>query len=167
MSLNKKQLSIYAVCFITVAGVAFGLTYKITAKKDKPAAITVTEQGTKENPFQVALKKDNKDPVDLLIKTGDYVQFNSKDGGEHQIIQGKPTTEHGNTSPANNEHIESDSRPEQSKALDSGIIKPDEGYLLQFNKTGKYEFHDNYSHEYTITIIAYDPNKKAEDNKIQ
>lgn len=105
--------------------------------------------------YEVALKKGIKEPIDLLISTGDYIQFNSKDGREHQIIQGASTkTEHGGD-------------PHVPSPLDSGVIKADEGYLLQFNNIGKFEFHDNYDHNITITIIAYDPNKKAGNNKIQ
>jgi plastocyanin len=153
MSLSKKRLALFAVCFLVASSVAFAISFKLSSKQAKPVATTGLAQGTKENPYNIDLKKENKDPIDLLIKTGEYVQFNSKDGGEHQIIQGASTnTEHGATL-----HVPS--------PLDSGVIKADEGYLLQFSKTGKYEFHDNYDHKYTITIIAYDPNKKAEDNK--
>lgn len=91
----------------------------------------------------VAIKKSNDQPIDLLIKSGEYVQFNSADGGEHQIVQGDGhNTTHG------------------EGALDSGVFKGDEGYRLQFSKIGKYEFHDNYDHDYTITVIVYDPNNK-------
>lgn len=116
--------------------------------------------GGKEKPYEVELKNGNDKPVDLLINKGDYVQFNSKDGRDHQVIQGLATnTEHGDTAPDANEHsADAGSRP-AADVLDSGIIKPDEGYLLQFNKIGKYAFHDNYDHAYTITVIVYDPSK--------
>lgn len=155
MSLSKKskwkpsgkRLILGAVSFILLASLAFAVSYSF-ASTGKPAEKPAV--GTRDNPHQVALKKENEDPIDVLIKQDDYVQFSSKDGGQHQIVQGK----HGNT-----EHSES--------LLDSGVFNSDEGYLLQFKEGGKFEFHDNYDHDYTITIIAYNPNAKTEDSKIR
>ncbi len=185
MSLNKvknslpntrKQAIVTLLIVVVALGIGFAASYTLAQKSESsqqskaadqlPAGRLPDKDG--KAVYEVQLIRGTKEPVDLLLKTGDYVQFNSKDGGEHQIIQGKNTnTEHGDTAPATNDHAEAGDRPEKAKALDSGIIKPDEGYLIQFNNTGKYEFHDNYDHDYTITVIVYDPNKKAEDNKIQ
>lgn len=132
------------------AGIAFAATSQFSEKSEKSAQLSTQVRGTKENPHQIELAKANGDPIDLLIKTGEYVQFNSKDEGEHQIIQGASTmSDH-----APSEHVPS--------PLDSGVIKADEGFLLQFKTRGKYEFHDNYDHDYTITIITYDSNKKID-----
>ncbi len=167
---RKSKIGITIILIITL-GIGFTASYALAQKSKSSRQTTPTNQlpsgrlPDKDGRavYEVQLIKGTKAPVDLLLKTGDYVQFNSKDDGEHQIIQGRNTnTEHGDTSPANNEHIEDgESRPEKAKVLDSGIIKGDEGYLLQFNSTGKFEFHDNYDHDYTITVIVYDPNGKT------
>lgn len=142
--------------FVLVTGITFAITSSVASDSEKTSAVTPSLLGTKDKPYEVALTKDNKGPVDLVIKTGEYVQFNSKDGKEHQIVRGVATEEHGATSTGH-----------ESSKISSGVIKSDEGYLLQFNEVGKFEFHDNYNHHYTITIIVYDPNQSAEDTKLE
>lgn len=159
MSLSKilkNPLLIFVGGFVVVSVAAFAVTYTMSAKSEKTstASIVTNAQGTKEDPHQVALLANNKDPVDIIIKKGEYIQFNSKDGKDHQLIQGAHSKEHGPTG-----HTPS--------PLDSGIIKGDEGYLLQFKETGKYDFHDNYNHNSTISVLVYDPTKSAEDIKLK
>ncbi len=154
MSLSKQKFFLPLLTFIIIGSLAFGVLYTVSKDTQKPAS-SESAQGTKQNPYQVSLKKENKEPVDLLIKKGEYVQFNSSDGEDHQIIQGASTNEeHGPT-----EHVPS--------PLDSGLIKSDEGYLLQFKETGKYDFHDNYDHDYTISVLVYDPAVKSSAPEIQ
>lgn len=98
--------------------------------------------------ISVDLRKENKDPIDLLIKKGEYVQFNSKDGQQHRIVK------------AADEH-------DEGGAVDSGVFGADDGYLLQFNETGKFAFRDKLDQDYIITVLVYDPNKNPEDNKIK
>lgn len=170
LPVSRQQKISVLVILVLALGIGFGVSYTV-AQKSKPipkAGDTASSAGRLADKdgkavYEVQLKKVNKEPIDLVLKTGDYVQFNSKDDGEHQIIQGLATnTEHGESSPGQNEHAEANgSRPEKTKALDSGVIKADEGFLLQFNTQGKYEFHDNYDHDYTITVIVYDPNGKT------
>lgn len=131
----------------------------LTSERSEPAV------GSKQNPHQVSLTKSQEAPIDLLIDVGDYVQFNSKDGGEHQIIQGKPTADHGHDEYADAVHGEA--HGEAASPLDSGIFKADEGYLVQFNDIGKFDFHDNFNHHYAITVIVYDKDKKIEDTRIE
>lgn len=166
-----KQTAGIVLIAVVALGVGFAASYTLAQKSKTssptqaasqlPAGQLASKNG--KPVYEVQLRKGTKQPVDLLLATGSYVQFNSKDDGEHQIIQGKNTnTEHGNTAPASNDHMTGDSRPEEAKVLDSGVFKGDEGYLLQFKNPGKYEFHDNYDHGYTITVLVYDPSKKAE-----
>ncbi|MGI9027830.1 MAG: cupredoxin domain-containing protein [Candidatus Saccharimonadales bacterium] len=101
--------------------------------------------------YSVDLRKENKDPIDLLIKKGEFVQFNSKDGQQHQIVKGGHSSgEHGG-----------------GGMVDSGVFDADEGYQIQFNEVGKFDFHDNLDRDYTITVIVYDPTKSLEDIKIK
>lgn len=175
MSSNKETFRKF-VPFVAggllVAIISFASVYAVRSGVEQPvnsnvASATVDKPalGSKENPHLVSLTKDQTQPVDLLINVGDYVQFNSKDGSEHQLIQGKPTADHGHDEYADAVHGEAHGATDSP--LDSGIIKADEGYLLQLNRVGKYDFHDNYNHNYAITVIVYDKNKKLEDTKIE
>ena len=174
MSLNKdmlKRLGPIVAGGVVVAIISFGAVVAIRSDNSQVASNTTTGRtanpvlGSKENPHQVSLTKDQTEPVDLLINVGDYVQFNSKDGSEHQIIQGKPTADHGHDEYADAVHGEA--HGDTVSPLDSGVIKADEGYLVQFKDIGKLEFHDNFNHDYAITVIVYDKDKKLEDTKIQ
>jgi plastocyanin len=173
MSSNKeriKKFGPFVAGGLLIAMISFGAAYAIRSTTEGPLASTpsTTQQptlGTKQNPYQVSLTKDGEEPIDLLINVGDYVQFNSKDGGEHQVIQGKPTADHGHDEYADAIHGEEHGKTDSP--LDSGVIKADEGYLLQFKNVGKYEFHDNYNHHYAITVIVYDKDKKLEDTKVE
>lgn len=159
MSLSKyvkKPLLLLAVGFIVVVGAAFVITYELSSSSDKPPVSSTSPLGTKENPHEVALTSDNQEPIDLVVKTGEYVQFNSKDGKEHQIVNGSSSEQHGATSTGH-----------EGSELSTGIIKSDEGYLLQFNEVGKFDFHDNYNHHYTISVLVYDPSKSAEEIKLK
>lgn len=152
--MSKKQILVSLAGFLVFAGLGFGISYKLSSTTEVPTSGSAATEGSKDNPHQLALSKADKDPVDLLIKKGDYVQFNSKDGSQHQIIQGASTmAEHGPT-----EHVPS--------PLDSGVFNGDEGYLLQFKEIGKYEFHDNYDHDHTITIVVYEPGSRPADIKL-
>lgn len=148
---NTKFTLILLALFIASLGFAISFTVaKNNVAKTKSGDIIANGRLENKNGkavYEVALRSENKDPIDLLIKKGEYVQFNSKDGGQHQIVQGR----HGNT-----EHAK--------QALDSKVFNGDEGYLIEFKATGKYEFHDNYDHDYTINILVYDPNA---DTKVQ
>ncbi len=174
MSSNKemvKKFGPFVAGGLLIAILSFGAAFTIRNSAEESVSNTsssVTEDatlGTKENPHIVSLTKDQTKPVDLLINVGDYVQFNSKDGSEHQIIQGKPTADHGHDEYADAVHGEAHGATDSP--LDSGVIQADEGYLVQFNTIGKLEFHDNYNHDYAITVIVYDKDKKIEDTKIQ
>ncbi|MES2876676.1 MAG: hypothetical protein V4678_04380 [Patescibacteria group bacterium] len=175
MSSNKdtlKKLGPIVAGGVLVAIISFAAVIAIRSGNEESAVSNTTSNvtddstlGSKENPHQVSLTKDQTKPVDLLINVGDYVQFNSKDGSEHQIIQGKPTADHGHDEYADAVHGEEHGATDSP--LDSGIIKADEGYLVQFKEIGKLEFHDNYNHDYAITVIVYDKDKKIEDTKIQ
>lgn len=143
---GRKERVSMLVLLTAVLVTAFTVSYlmaKPASTETKAGSITSSGRLADQNGkpvYEIELKKENKDPIDLLIKKDEYVQFNSKDGGQHQIVQGG----HDNT-----EHAQ--------QSLDSTVFSGDEGYLVQFKKTGKYEFHDNYDHDYTMTIIVYEP----------
>lgn len=175
MSSNKEAIKKFGPVVaggLIVAIISFAAVFTMqnangqTATNNTVASATDnTTLGSKENPHVVSLTKDQTEPVDLLINVGDYVQFNSKDGSEHQIIQGKPTADHGHDEYADAVHGEAHGATDSP--LDSGIFKADEGYLLQLKNVGKYEFHDNFNHDYAISVIVYDKSKSAEETRIK
>ena len=175
MSSNKstfRHLIPFVAAGIFVAVASFVMVFAARSGDDsvRANAALANERskaavGSKQNPHQVSLTKSQEAPIDLLIDVGDYVQFNSKDGGEHQIIQGKPTADHGHDEYADAVHGEAHGTA--VSPLDSGIFEADEGYLVQFNDVGKFDFHDNFNHHYAITVIVYDKDRKIEDTKIE
>ena len=168
---HMPKLTPLVIGVVAAALIGFGAIYALRSGNNNSvtanAQLTTSNStiGTKQNPHLVALTKDQKAPIDLLVDVGDYVQFNSKDGGEHQIIQGKQSVEHGHD--ALSDATNGEEHGTSASPLDSGIIKADEGYLVQFKNVGKYEFHDNYNHHYAVTVIVYDKGKKIEDTKIE
>ncbi len=168
MSLSNNRLIAAVVIGGLIAAVAsFGVIYGLRSNSTIFGTVeqVTSALGSKQNPHEVALTGDSTKPVDILINVGDYVQFNSKDGKEHQIIQGKPTVDHGHEELA--DAIHGEDHGTTFSPLDSGVIEADEGYLVQFNSVGKYDFHDNYNHDYAITVIVYDKDKKLEDTKVE
>ncbi len=130
------------------AGISFAVAQKFGGHDTKSTAKA-------ETPIHyVDLTATNTDPIDLLIKKDEYVQFNSKDGNKHQIVQTglTHTAEHSSAS---------------NSLADSGVFKNDEGYLLQFKDIGKFEFQDKPNSTYTITVIVYDPTKSVDDVKLK
>ncbi len=105
------------------------------------------EKVTSSNNHMVALLKDKADPEIVLAKVGDYVQFNAKDGKEHNLSQGS-----GNAVDENHAHAE--------KGLESGVFKGDEAYKIQFKKVGIYAFHDHFNPNTYIRVIVDDKNER-------
>lgn len=129
--------------------ISFAVVSRLNHKPTATNAGVITTDG--KTIHNVDLRKDNNQPIDLLVNTGEYVQFNSKDGGKHQIVAG------GHTGGDHGGHGQ----------VDSGVFNDDQGYLLQFKEIGKFDFHDNLDRDYTITVIVYDPSKSAEDSKLK
>lgn len=102
-----------------------------------------SEKVTPSNTHIVSLLKDKADPEIVLANVGDYVQFNAKDGKEHNLSQGS-----GNAVSENHAHNEI--------GLESGVFKADEGYKIQFKKVGIYSFHDHNNPDMYIRVIVDD-----------
>ena len=92
----------------------------------------------------VALSASGADPANLLIKTGEYVEFDSKDGKTHDIASGI-----GNGDGEKHDH--------QQGEVESGDFGPDEGYLVLFKTVGTFYFHDHLYPNINESIGAYDP----------
>jgi plastocyanin len=129
-----KRVFIIIFVSLLTAGLAFYCVEKLLILKASASA------GSK-NVHMVSLLKDKADPDIVLIKVGDYVQFNSKDGKNHDLEQG-----HGEAYGDVHQHIDS--------AAGSGNFKADEAYKVQFKKVGIFEFHDHYNPKIHITVVA-------------
>lgn len=92
----------------------------------------------------VSLQNNKAVPDALTVKTGEYVQFNSKDGKSHQIASGSGSA-YGNS------HVH-----QSQGGIDSETFGPRDGYKVQFKKAGTYEFHDNLNPKIFITVVAYE-----------
>jgi plastocyanin len=95
------------------------------------------------NVHMVSLLKNRADPEIVIVRVGDYVQFNARDGREHNLSQGS-----GNAVEDNHAHKET--------GLESGVFKSDEAYKIQFKKVGIYSFHDHNNPDTYIRVIVDD-----------
>lgn len=83
----------------------------------------------------VVLDKDGFSPPVITIKKGDYVTFMTK--------RGKPFWPASNLHPLHTDYLEFDpKRP----------VAPDESWSFQFDKTGKWTYHDHLYPFFTGTI---------------
>lgn len=139
----KKNL-IFGVLFLAIFAVASSASFFIF-KKNTVAA------DSQEVISHVNLYSDHADPNAIDIKVGEYVQFDSKDGKNHVVAQGK-----GNDYGNDHEH--------SADGLESPEFGPDEGYKVNFKKTGTYFFHDHENPNDFITVIVYDPANPAKLN---
>ncbi len=98
-----------------------------------------------EGLYYVALQGNGAVPSEVLIKTGESVEFDSKDGKMHNIASGK-----GNDYHADHDH-------ESVSGVESGVFAPDEGYKVKFSTPGVYYFHDHLDPSIAITVAVYDP----------
>ncbi len=118
-----------------------------------PSALPKAENSLQKNSIlttpqkvihHVALNSSGADPTDLLIKKGEYVEFDSKDGKIHDIASGV-----GDGDAEHHDHT--------ATGVESGDFKADEGYLVQFNKIGSFYFHDHLHPALTISVAVYEP----------
>ena len=95
--------------------------------------------------YDISLLDGKAVPDTIIVKVGEYVQLNAKDGKDHDIGYGK-----GDAFGHEHDHPASDFG-------ESGRFGPGEGYRLEFTKTGIYYFHDHLDPRIEVTVIAYDP----------
>lgn len=135
---------------VVIAGlISFGLAAKLSSKKALVSAKSC--QG-----LCVSITKDGMKPDSLSVKVGEYVQFNSADGQQHNfgLGAGEDDTDH-QAHAAAHEHIGD---------FTSGDFNADEAWRVQFKTVGTYKFHDHYNPKLNILVVVYDP---AGTKKIQ
>lgn len=135
--INKNYLTIVVVALL-LAGVGFAGSYIFSHKNSKTAVQSSTCQGN-----CISLKGSKADPEVLTITAGEYVQFNSADGGRHNIALEHSAVQH-----------------EDEHEYESGDFEKDEAFRVQFKKDGAYTFRDKYNPDISINIIVYTKDKK-------
>lgn len=91
----------------------------------------------------VSLNKQVATPTVVTVTSGSYVQFNSTDGGKHNIALAHSVVQHSDES-----------------EFDSGDFGGDEAYKVQFKQDGAYTFRDKYNNKVSINVIVYTPGKE-------
>lgn len=135
MNSSLKGLLTFVAIVLMVLGVSFGLALFLSSS-DKNQN-TEQEQAVVTEPKIYTVPLDAKDikPVNAEIKKFDYIQFNSEDGGQHQIVKVNQG-EHG------------------GEALKSSVFGGDEGYRVQFKDVGTFYLKDTFNPEQKITILV-------------
>lgn len=127
------------ILFLAAAATSYGLG------QNSPKVSTASAAGIHE----VVINDDQMKPNAMLVKTGESVQFNPKDGKKHNIASGKGS-KGPNTGPGHN----------HQEGSESGYFEPDEGYRVTFNKEGVYYYHDHDKPGATTSVIvSNDPTK--------
>lgn len=91
----------------------------------------------------ISLTGSANDSTAMTVETGSYVQFNSADGGNHNISLAHSAAQH-----------------DDPQRYESGDFTADEAWRVQFKEDGAYTFTDTYNSDISITIVAYTPGKE-------
>lgn len=99
----------------------------------------------------VSIKPEGMDPSELAVKVGDYVQFNTADGKNHNLSlgDGHDAGRDGHDTLAH----------DHSAGFESGKFGPGEAYRVQFKRAGTYVMHDHDQPTNRILIVVYSPSK--------
>ena len=128
--MKKYKIILLAVA---VAVISFAVVFALTPRaKNKPVAsgIDVT----------INLQADKAVPDQAIVKVGQTVQFNSKDGKSHSLTLGEAHDHEGTAGTYN-----------------SGEFKADEAWKVTFKEAGTFRFYDEKNPNITIIIVAYNP----------
>jgi plastocyanin len=146
----KKSYVLPGIIFIVSLAVGAVIFIATATSPRSSGEVVVAGASSDASVHMVALgPNDAADPNTLAIKVGEYIQFNSNDGKQHQIAQGK-----GHDFGEDHEHIEG--------GLESGTFAADEAFKVQFKQQGTYFFHDNLNPSITISVVVYDPEHPLE-----
>lgn len=96
----------------------------------------------------VNITPDGMEPNELVVKTGEYVQFNTADNQRHNLSLGKGAE--------NSSHGHDKLAHDHDPGLESGEFGPGEAWHAQFKKAGTYVMHDHKHPANSILIVVYD-----------
>ncbi len=141
MKLAKLQILVAAGSLAAFGGLGFLAAQTMASKNSKSI-------------HHVNLTSHGADPNVIAVVKGQYVQFNARDGKQHQMSQGSGDNEaHHQTHMGVHEH--------QVNGKDSGVFGPSEAYRVQFSQTGTFNFHDHLNPKLSITVVVYEPDRKV------
>lgn len=154
-----KSIGVIApLAFLGVAILAFGIVYgllRLQGQGYRGRYGTKTSKASQATSFTtncpatacIKLLGKTADPDTITVTTGSYVQFNSADGGKHNMALEHSSIQH-----------------DDSSEYESGDFKKDEAWKVQIKQDGAYTFRDKYNPGLKISIVAY---TKGKDYKIQ
>ncbi len=142
-----RRVFLGAGIFLAGLGTALGVVYM---SRPEPAPVAATLQ-------RVSLKNGKAEPSALIVKTGQSVQFDTRDDQLHDIGEGtgKASDEHGDQAHGEAAH-EPGGHDHPKDGLQSGVFGKGQSFRLQFKKPGVYRLHDHLHPEIAVTVIAYD-----------
>lgn len=152
------MIAIGAILVITVAA-SFAVSYNLSSQQSQVAATQSCEVDV-----CVDLTENGMQPGEIAVKTGQFVQFNTKDNRFHSLSLGSGSSHgtedaHGDTNDkANSEtddHDEEHSH-EHLGSLQSGKFGPGEAWKVQFTDKGTFVIHDHNFPEHSILVVVYD-----------
>lgn len=146
------QLILLGITIGAVTGVAFSNYDKARSNQLSP---------TKNATHMVMLEKDGAKPDIVTINIGDTVQFNSRDGRSHQIVE-EPGKEHASNNyplatlgewliPKASAHGE---ERHKSGGLKSAVFGPDEAFQIRFDERGIKTFGDHLNSGFSIVVVV-------------
>lgn len=106
----------------------------------------------------VALTPDGMNPNELAVRAGEYVQFYSADGKQHNISLGEGaggSEDHG--------HGAHEGKHEHTAGYASGDFGADEAWRVQFKEPGTYQLHDHYNPKLNILVVVYEETASTQE----
>lgn len=95
---------------------------------------------------------------EIAVKVGEFVEFRSADGKAHDLALGEGADHGAHDEQSDTEHTDSEYTHDHITGTNSGKFGPDEAWKVQFKKAGSYIIHDHLRPEFTILVVAYQPN---------
>lgn len=135
--LSRKTFSITIpiLVFLVIASITF---FVFTRRSNSPTTSI-------EKISYINLYSDKFSPNTLAIKINESVEFDSKDGGKHTIVQGK------------GDGMQDIHNHDSNSSLQSKEFNSDEGYRVNFKQVGTYFFSDTKITNDYVTVVVYDP----------
>ena len=129
------MLKKYKALLIAIAiGLAsFAVVYSITPQ-------TQTKQAAQYSLTMINLLANKASPDQAVVKVGQTIQFNSRDGKNHNLSLGE-----------GHDHDHS------AGTYQSGLFKADEAWKVTFKEPGTFTFHDEENPNISIIVVAYNP----------
>lgn len=150
---NHFKLVVAAILLIAVVA-SFSAMY-VFSSQDQVSANQACEVD-----ICVDITENGMQPGEIAVKTGQYVQFNTKDDRSHSLSLGNGTS-HGekshdeDTADSEADSHDSDHSHEHLGSLQSGKFGPGEGWKVQFTEPGTFVIHDHNYPENSILVVVY------------